>query len=70
MSSSTAASVNMREYTGGCHCKKFRYKFTYAAAFENGESNVYDCNCSVCKTVGALSIVYVALLLSIPWIEI
>ena len=42
------ADAEIKEYTGGCHCKRFRYKFTFTP-FENGEHDVGNCNCSVCN---------------------
>ncbi|EKM53472.1 uncharacterized protein PHACADRAFT_197902 [Phanerochaete carnosa HHB-10118-sp] len=53
MASETAA----KKYTGGCHCKRFRYKYTHSA-FENGECDVGNCNCSVCN-MNALLFIYV-----------
>ncbi len=38
----------VKDYTGGCHCGKVRYKATMALG------KVIDCNCSICGRVGAL----------------
>ena len=44
-----------KEYTGGCHCKKFRYRFTWdEAPFDEGKHDVSSCNCSVCRMKGLL----------------
>ncbi|GJE96890.1 GFA domain-containing protein [Phanerochaete sordida] len=42
-----------KEYVGGCHCKKFRYRF-YWRPFENGEHGICNCNCSICEIKGLL----------------
>ncbi|GJE91490.1 GFA domain-containing protein [Phanerochaete sordida] len=42
-----------KEYTGGCHCQKFQYKFTQPA-FENGEREIDRCTCSICVQKGAV----------------
>lgn len=45
--------TNTKQYTGHCHCGKFAYTFTHTS-FENGESEVYSCNCSICSAQGLL----------------
>lgn len=44
----------LKEYDGGCHCKRFRYRFTHPV-FEKGEFDVVSCNCSICSVKGMLS---------------
>jgi hypothetical protein len=43
----------MKEYVGGCHCRRFQYKFTHPV-FENGGMDVVCCNCSLCQGQGKL----------------
>ena len=45
----------LKEYTGGCHCKRFRYKFLHPP-FEDGQFDVVSCNCSYCKAHGKLNV--------------
>ncbi|EKM55088.1 uncharacterized protein PHACADRAFT_255459 [Phanerochaete carnosa HHB-10118-sp] len=47
------SSPDDKEYVGGCHCKKFRYKF-YWRSFDDGTHAVSDCNCSICVMKGLL----------------
>ncbi|KIP11272.1 hypothetical protein PHLGIDRAFT_140355 [Phlebiopsis gigantea 11061_1 CR5-6] len=47
--------VEIKEYKGGCHCARFRFKFSHPA-FENGEVKVMSCNCSICTQHGLLHI--------------
>lgn len=42
-----------KEYVGGCHCKRFRYKFRHEA-FDHGESLIDTCTCSICMQKGAV----------------
>ena len=42
-----------KEYIGGCHCQKFRYKFTHEP-FDHGEREVETCSCSICVHKGAV----------------
>lgn len=42
-----------KEYVGGCHCRKFRFKFTNAP-FEDGAGTVDRCTCKFCAQKGAL----------------
>ncbi|KIP11267.1 hypothetical protein PHLGIDRAFT_18030 [Phlebiopsis gigantea 11061_1 CR5-6] len=46
-------STQLKEYTGGCHCGKFRYTFT-GPIFEDGSRPVDRCNCGFCVKKGAL----------------
>ena len=34
----------MKEYFGGCHCGKVKYKFS-----SNDSVEIWKCNCSICK---------------------
>lgn len=43
--------AEIKGYAGGCHCKKFRFKFTHPI-FENGGMKVTTCNCSICNQHG------------------
>ncbi|KIP11271.1 hypothetical protein PHLGIDRAFT_18032 [Phlebiopsis gigantea 11061_1 CR5-6] len=47
--------AEIKEYAGGCHCKKFRFKFTHPI-FENGGMKVTTCNCSICNQHGLYNI--------------
>ncbi|EKM53470.1 uncharacterized protein PHACADRAFT_259879 [Phanerochaete carnosa HHB-10118-sp] len=49
-----ARRIDIKEYTGGCHCKKYRFDFSHPA-FENGETKVMSCNCSICNQHGLLN---------------
>ncbi|GJE90618.1 hypothetical protein PsYK624_067620 [Phanerochaete sordida] len=49
------ADAEIKEYTGGCHCKRFRYRFTHPV-FENGQYNVVVCNCSFCVVHAKMNI--------------
>ncbi|GJE91495.1 GFA domain-containing protein [Phanerochaete sordida] len=44
-------SPDDREYTGGCHCKRFRYRFHWRP-FHDGTHEISACNCSVCSMKG------------------
>lgn len=48
-----SAPAAEKEYVGGCHCGKFRFKFTNAP-FEDGAGNVDRCTCGFCTQKGAL----------------
>lgn len=47
------SSPEDKEYVGGCHCKKFRFKF-YWRPFDDGSHEVGACNCSICTVKGLL----------------
>ncbi|GJE91496.1 GFA domain-containing protein [Phanerochaete sordida] len=47
--------TELKEYSGGCHCSKFRFHFTHPP-FENGEAKVMSCNCTICSQHGLLHI--------------
>ncbi|GJE91493.1 GFA domain-containing protein [Phanerochaete sordida] len=53
MSSQTDTPTETRQYNGACHCGKFKYTFPHAP-FDNGETEVYSCNCSSCTASGLL----------------
>ncbi|GJE91494.1 GFA domain-containing protein [Phanerochaete sordida] len=53
MSSQTDAPAEPKQYSGACHCGKFKYTFPHAP-FENGEADVFSCNCSLCTAKGLL----------------
>ena len=48
-------NAELRAYTGGCHCKKFRYRFSHPP-FEDGQYDVVMCNCSICVARGKLNV--------------
>ena len=48
-------NATLKEYVGGCHCSKFRYKFTHPV-FDGGEWKVVRCNCSLCQQSGRLNV--------------
>lgn len=56
--SQTATPAADKHYTGSCHCKRFRFKFTYPA-FDQGETDVLSCNCSICSAKGCIWLVCV-----------
>lgn len=49
-----------QRYTGGCHCRKFRFEFShprFGERTEDGEGHsVIQCNCSVCAIHGKLNV--------------
>ena len=45
--------TELKDYTGGCHCRKFLFNFSHPV-FENGETKVMSCNCSICNQHGLL----------------
>lgn len=47
------SSTDEKEYVGGCHCKKFRYKFFWRS-FDDGTHEICTCNCSICAIKGLL----------------
>ena len=52
----------IKEYTGGCHCKKFRFKFTHPQFDEGGSKDmpIMHCNCSICNKLGLLNTLVLA----------
>lgn len=44
-------NAQIKEYVGGCHCKKIRFKLSHPP-FEHGEMKVVSCNCSICNQHG------------------
>ncbi|TDL18605.1 hypothetical protein BD410DRAFT_753139 [Rickenella mellea] len=48
-----AAEKVVKEYKGGCHCKKFQFEFTHEAL---DTSPVISCNCTICNQRGYLLI--------------
>lgn len=47
--------ATLKEYIGGCHCERFRYKFIHPE-FEAGQFEVVSCNCSICAMKGLLNV--------------
>ncbi|EKM50975.1 uncharacterized protein PHACADRAFT_262880 [Phanerochaete carnosa HHB-10118-sp] len=47
--------AELKHYTGGCHCRQFRYRLTHPV-FEEGQFEVVVCNCSFCTAHGKMNI--------------
>ncbi|KAJ7683794.1 Mss4-like protein [Mycena rosella] len=46
-------NVEIKLYTGGCHCKAIRYEFAYPDIYS---MPIVSCNCSICDNHGALNV--------------
>ena len=51
--------AEIQRFTGGCHCRKFRFEIAHPKFGENSDDGdsqyVVQCNCSICATHGKLN---------------
>ncbi|KAJ6557331.1 Mss4-like protein [Mycena vulgaris] len=48
-------NVEVKVYTGGCHCKKVRYEFEHPDIYTTPVTAL-NCNCSICVDRGYLNV--------------
>jgi hypothetical protein len=46
-------NAEIREYTGRCHCDRFRFAFNHPDVYA---MPVINCNCSICEARGYLNV--------------